>query len=73
LIDDPAFAEEVRAHYAAAIARERSWEVRLVEGRLRWVEEADGREVLREQDPEAGVGRRLTAFLFRLLPLDRQL
>jgi putative cardiolipin synthase len=73
LIDDPAFAAEVRAHYAAAIARERSWEVRLVDGRLRWVDEVDGREVLLEQDPEAGVGRRFTAFLFRLLPLDRQL
>jgi putative cardiolipin synthase len=73
LIDDPAFAAEVRAHYAAAIARERSWEVRLVAGRLRWVDEVDGREVLLEQDPEAGFGRRFTAFLFRLLPLDRQL
>jgi putative cardiolipin synthase len=73
VIDDPVFAAEVRAHYERAITRAGSWEVRLVDDRLRWVDEVDGREVLLERDPEAGAGRRFTAFLFRLLPLDRQL
>ena len=73
LVDDPAFATEVRAQYAAAANRARSWEVRLVDGRMRWFDEVDGREVVLKSDPEASAGRRFTAFLFRLLPLDRQL
>jgi putative cardiolipin synthase len=51
-----------------------SWKVSLSpEGRLRWTHAVDGRveEVARE--PEAGLGRRMIAFLARVLPLRGQL
>ena len=73
LIEDPAFAAEVRAHYEQAIAQERSWQVRLVDGRLRWYDVIDGREVQVAAEPGADFSRRFTALLFRLLPLDAQL
>lgn len=73
LVEDPAFAAEVRAHYEAAIAPARSWEVRMVDGRLRWYDRVDGRAVEVGAEPGAGFGRRATAWLFRILPLDRQL
>jgi putative cardiolipin synthase len=73
VIDDPGFAEEVRAQYLAAITPERAWQVRLVDGRLRWIDVVDGREVVIDHEPEATWWRRFNALLFRVLPLDRQL
>lgn len=73
LIDDPAFAAEVCAYYERAIGPQRSWQVRLVDDRLRWYDVVDGREVEVAAEPGAGLGRRATAWLFRMLPLDRLL
>lgn len=73
LIDDPRFAAAVLAQYEAAIAPTRSWRVHLVDGRMRWTSAVDGREVTVDHEPDASFGRRATALLFRLLPLDSQL
>ncbi len=73
LIDDPRFAAAVLAQYEAAIAPTRSWRVHLDDGRMRWTSAVDGREVTVGHDPDASFGRRMTALLFRLLPLDSQL
>jgi putative cardiolipin synthase len=73
VIDDPGFAEEVRAQYLAAVAPERAWPVRLVDGRLRWYDQVGGRERVLDREPEATWWRRFNALLFRVLPLDRQL
>jgi putative cardiolipin synthase len=73
LIDDPRFAAAVLAQYEAAIAPARSWRVHLVDGRMRWTSEVDGRELTVDHEPDASLGRRMTALLFRILPLDSQL
>lgn len=73
VIDDPAFAEEVHAQYLAATDPARAWQVRVVDGRLRWIDVVDGREVAIDHEPEATWWRRFNALLFRVLPLDRQL
>lgn len=73
LIEDPAFAAALLRHLEPALAPSRSWKLALQDGRLRWRGEVDGRRVEHHRDPEASLGRRFTALLFRWLPFDSQL
>jgi len=73
VIDDPGFAAQVRAQYERAIDPARSWRVALEGGQLRWHDVRDGRPVVSTGEPQANTGRKLMAWLFRVLPLDSQL
>ncbi len=73
VIEDPVFAAALRSHYEQARSRELSWQVRLEGRELVWDDVVDGRPVVLHREPEASLGRRLQAWLFRLLPLDKQL
>jgi putative cardiolipin synthase len=73
IIDDPAFAVQVRAQYERAIDPLRSWRVALDGGRLRWHDVADGQPRESRNEPAASGSKRLLAWLFRWLPLDSQL
>jgi len=73
VIDDPAFAAQVRAQYEQAIDPARSWRVALAAGQLRWHDVHDGQPRVFTGEPEADGSRLFTAWMFRLLPLDSQL
>jgi cardiolipin synthase C len=73
VIEDVAFAKLLRTHYEEAKSPALSWQVRLDGRELVWDDVVDGRPVVLRREPEASLGRRLQAWLFRLLPLDKQL
>lgn len=73
VIDDPGFAAALRRHFDQAKTPALSWQVRLDGRGLVWDDVVDGQAVVLHREPEASFGRRLQAWLFRLLPLDKQL
>lgn len=73
VINDPLFAASLREHYERATSAPLSWHVRLDGRELVWDDVVDGKPVVLRGEPGASLGRRLQAWLFRLLPLDKQL
>jgi putative cardiolipin synthase len=69
LVEDATLAAQLDALFAAQIAPEHAWHVSLVEHDLRW---SDGTEQF-DSDPKASWGRRLQAWLARVLNLEAQL
>lgn len=68
--DCKVLAEQVRRVIESALQAEHSWRVKLEDGALRWHGPAHERVYRRE--PQAGFWRRVAAFVFSLLPLEKQ-
>ncbi|HSD17941.1 MAG TPA: phospholipase D family protein [Thermomonas sp.] len=67
---DPVLAAELGEHYNHMTSPERAWRVELdAAGKLRW---SDGERTL-DEEPEASLKRRTTAWLMRWLPVQSQL
>lgn len=66
--------ERLARSLAAALEREipdRAYRVRLTEsGRLEWLEQIDGRELLHKKEPGTGIGRRALVAALSWLPID---
>lgn len=69
LVENVILAAQLEAIFDAQTTGERAWRVTLEDGALRW---SDGDETY-TSDPKAPVGRRLQAWLTRVLHLDAQL
>ncbi|MGY1530038.1 phospholipase D-like domain-containing protein [Luteimonas sp. A649] len=69
LVADPVMAAELTRMFDAKLQGERAWKVTLHGNRLRW---SDGKQVW-TRDPQAGVQRRILAWLARVLPIESQL
>ena len=69
LVDDAVLARQLEAIFARKSTGERAWRVTVDDGGLLW---SDGNQSFRS-DPRASLGRRLQAWLARLLHLDEQL
>ena len=69
LVPDPVLAAELTRLFDAKLQGERAWKVTLQGNRLRW---SDGQHVW-TRDPQAGVSRRILAWLARVLPIESQL
>lgn len=64
-----ALAKEFNQVFDQVLASQQTWELALDSGRLQW---NDGEET-RDKDPDASLGRRFTAGLMRVLPIESQL
>ncbi len=73
LIDDAAFAQEVREHYELALLPGASFELSLEGHRLVWTETKDGQVVKHYREPTRSWSRRIVSFLARVLPVERHL
>jgi putative cardiolipin synthase len=73
IIDDPAFASEIRARYQVATERQTSWGLAIENGKLVWLDEVEGKPLTLHDEPPSTTGKRFVAWLFRVLPLDSQL
>ena len=73
IIDDPKFAELIRARYQVAAQPKISWGLAIENGKVVWHDEVDGKPVTLRDEPPSSTGKRFTAWLFRVLPLDSQL
>ena len=69
LLADPAMSAELTRLFEAKLQGERSWQVTLQGNSLRW---SDGQRVW-TREPEAGLSRRIQAWLARVLPIESQL
>ena len=69
LLHDPAMSAELTRLFEAKLQGERSWQVTLQGNSLRW---SDGQRVW-TREPEAGLSRRIQAWLARVLPIESQL
>jgi putative cardiolipin synthase len=66
-------ANRARIAYRVALDRSHCTERHRCDERLRWIDEADGRERVYTKDPETGVLTRLFVSLISLLPIEGQL
>ncbi len=73
LIDDAAFARQVREHYELALLPGASFELGLDGSRLVWTEIKDGKVVTHYREPTRSWSRRIVSFLARVLPVERHL
>jgi cardiolipin synthase C len=69
LATHPAIAAELRAIFERELQGKRSWQVTLVDGKLRWT---DGTQVL-DGEPGAKSSQRVLAWLMKVLPVESQL
>ena len=69
LVTHPLLARELAQAFEQQRQGVHAWEVRLVDGNLRW---SDGIQAW-TRDPEASTGRRMQVWLMRLLPVQSQL
>jgi putative cardiolipin synthase len=70
VIDSPTLAGQLADAFAGGIP-ERAYGVRLNAGaRLQWTESHDGRDVVLDREPGAGVGLRLAVAAFSVLPIE---
>ena len=73
-IESPVLAEELAALITDGMAPEKSYRVTLDrEGDLVWETFEDGETIRYDDEPETSFGRRFTADLLKMLPLDSQL
>jgi len=70
---DAALAERIRAVLAEELAPGKSWQLQLRDGRVVWLDASGGTTRLLEGEPEAGLWRRIAAWLIGLLPIHSQL
>jgi len=73
IIDDPAFAAQVHARYELATQLKNSWKLELQDGKIVWLDEVDGKQVVLHDEPPASGTKRFIAWMFSWLPLDSQL
>lgn len=74
LFEEAALVSVMQALFADEISEESSYTLTLCEGgALRWRTRIDGETVIFEHEPDAGLMRRLIAWLVGLLPLESQL
>jgi putative cardiolipin synthase len=73
IIDDPKFAEQVHARYELATTLKNSWKLELQDGKIVWLDEVDGKQVVLHDEPPASGTKRFIAWMFSWLPLDSQL
>jgi putative cardiolipin synthase len=70
VIESPALAGRLAEMFAEGVPT-RAYEVRLAaSGRLQWTESRDGREVVYDHEPGAGLGLRLLVAALGLLPIE---
>ena len=70
VIDSPTLAGQLADAFAGGIP-ERAYGVRLnAERRLEWTESRDGRDMVLEREPGAGVGLRFAVAAFSVLPIE---
>ena len=69
LATHPALAAELRAIFERELRGQRSWQVTLDQGRLRW---SDGTHVM-DSEPGAKRSQRVLAWLMKVLPVESQL
>jgi putative cardiolipin synthase len=69
LIANPDLARELTLIFDEHLAAEHAWQVQQMDGRLRW---SDGQATW-TRDPQAGISRRVQAWLTRWLPVHSQL
>jgi len=69
LIANPDLARELTLIFDEHLAGEHAWQVQQMDGRLRW---SDGQTTW-TRDPQAGISRRVQAWLTRWLPVHSQL
>ncbi len=74
LVDSPELAAQVREQFERTTSPELSYRVVVEEGEgLVWYDRVKGQDRRLEREPDAGVGRRISVTLMRLLPIDSQL
>jgi cardiolipin synthase C len=73
VIDDPRFAQQVRANYQQSLAPERSYRLSLEGRRLVWTDVQDGQPRRQFREPTSSWSRRIIALLARVLPVERHL
>ncbi len=73
LADSPAFGERVGAFFDEGVSPGESFRVTLVDGRLRWTTEVDGKQVVYTIDPETSWWQRFVVGLIGILPIHSQL
>jgi cardiolipin synthase C len=74
LVDSPELAGQLREQFERNTSPDLSYHVVLDEEHgLVWHDREDGRERTLEDEPDASVGRRFSATLMRLLPIESQL
>ena len=72
-ISDTDLARQLTQMFQRATEPTHSFAVNLREGRLTWVEQADGHVVETHREPNASWGRRILAAVLQLLPIESQL
>nr|WP_204339065.1 phospholipase D family protein [Rhizobium leguminosarum] len=73
LFDSPQLVERMDAIFAEETKTDLSYPVRLEKGSVRWLKVVDGEDKLLQTEPDAGIARRVTAWLIKWLPLESQL
>ncbi len=74
LVDSPELAKQLREQFMHNVSPDLSYRVELDEKHgLVWHDRANGQDRALEDEPDASVGRRLSATLMRALPMESQL
>ncbi|MBX4863921.1 phospholipase D family protein [Rhizobium sophorae] len=73
LFESPYLVERMDAIFADESQTDLSYPVRLDKGAVRWLKVVDGKHMLLRSEPDAGIARRVTAWLIKWLPLESQL
>ncbi|MDE3059833.1 MAG: phospholipase D family protein [Pseudomonadota bacterium] len=73
VIHSPALAGQAAGIFEHAISPENSYRLELKDGRIEWITKKNGKMEYFGSDPEAGAMRRITDWLFGILPIDEQL
>jgi putative cardiolipin synthase len=68
-VDNDVIAGQLEQLFASETAGDRAWEVKLVDGKLRW---SDGTKTW-DETPDASFGRKFQAWVARVLPISSQL
>jgi putative cardiolipin synthase len=73
IVDSPALAARLRAFMDAGVDGANAWQLALEDGDLRWRGVDDGVTVVRDSEPDVDRWRRFTAWMIRILPVEREL
>ena len=75
IVDSAELARQLRAFMEAGVGSANAWKLTLDprDGDLRWNATDDGHAVVHDTEPDAGRWRRFTAWLIKVLPVEREL
>jgi putative cardiolipin synthase len=73
IVDSPALVARVRAFMDVGVDGANAWQLGLEDGDLRWRAAEAGATVVRDSEPDVGRWRRFTAWVVKVLPVEREL